>query len=204
VFVGLVATTFLLMIVVFYIYDWFVERRNTHLIENAARSNAVVSSLFPGKLREQVLDYKKQQKGGSGTTCGVTTTRSQRKHLLENNDFESMAKISTGEKPLADLYLETTVLFADIVGYTAWSSVREPSQVFTLLETVYSTFDELAKTRRVRSVIAMLLSPAFPTIKWIMRFACVVLPLTAAVCFGASSMLWKYIWDLTRANWVFA
>jgi class 3 adenylate cyclase len=139
------------MIVVFYIYDCFVERRNARLIDNAARSNAVVTSLFPEKLREQVLDYKKQNTA-TGSSWGVTTTRSQMKNLLENNDFESMAKISTGEKPLADLYLETTVLFADIVGFTAWSSVREPSQVFTLLETVYSTFDELAKTRRVFKV----------------------------------------------------
>ena len=28
-------------------------------------------------------------------------------------------------------------MFADLVGFTAWSSVREPAQVFTLLETVY-------------------------------------------------------------------
>ena len=39
--------------------------------------------------------------------------------------------------PLADLFLETTVLFADIAGFTAWSSAREPSQVFILLETIY-------------------------------------------------------------------
>ena len=35
-------------------------------------------------------------------------------------------------------------MFADIVGFTAWSSMREPAQVFTLLETLYSAFDELA------------------------------------------------------------
>jgi class 3 adenylate cyclase len=42
--------------------------------------------------------------------------------------------------------------FADIVGFTAWSSAREPSQVFTLLETVYQAFDEIAKRRRVFKV----------------------------------------------------
>jgi len=30
-------------------------------------------------------------------------------------------------------------------GFTAWSSAREPSQVFTLLETIYASFDFLAK-----------------------------------------------------------
>lgn len=38
-------------------------------------------------------------------------------------------------------------------GFTAWSSgVREPSQVFTLLETVYRASDKIAKRRRVFKV----------------------------------------------------
>ena len=39
-----------------------------------------------------------------------------------------------------------------MVGFTAWSSVREPAHVFTLLETVYHAFDEIAKLRRVFKV----------------------------------------------------
>lgn len=41
---------------------------------------------------------------------------------------------------------------ADIVGFTAWSSVREPSQVFVLLETLYSAFDKIAEQRRIYKV----------------------------------------------------
>jgi class 3 adenylate cyclase len=55
-------------------------------------------------------------------------------------------------KPIADLFPETTILFADISGFTAWSSTREPTQVFTLLETIYRAFDEIAKRRRVFKV----------------------------------------------------
>ena len=55
-------------------------------------------------------------------------------------------------KPIADLFPNTTVFFADIAGFTAWSSVREPSQVFTLLETVYKAFDKTAKRRKVFKV----------------------------------------------------
>ena len=40
-------------------------------------------------------------------------------------------------KPIADLFPEVTVMFADIAGFTAWSSAREPFQVFQLLETIY-------------------------------------------------------------------
>ena len=55
-------------------------------------------------------------------------------------------------KPVADLFPNVTVLFADIVGFTAWSSVREPSQVFTLLEGIYSAFDKIAKRRNIYKV----------------------------------------------------
>ena len=43
-------------------------------------------------------------------------------------------------------------MFADVEGFTAWSSVREPSQVFTLLETLYAAFDRVALRRRVFKV----------------------------------------------------
>ena len=36
--------------------------------------------------------------------------------------------------------------------FTAWSSAREPSQVFKLLETIYSAFDVIARKNRVLKV----------------------------------------------------
>jgi class 3 adenylate cyclase len=48
-------------------------------------------------------------------------------------------------EPIADLFPNTTILFADISGFTAWSSEREPSQVFILLETLYRAMDKAAK-----------------------------------------------------------
>jgi class 3 adenylate cyclase len=44
------------------------------------------------------------------------------------------------------------VLFADISGFTAWSSLRDPAQVFTLLESIYSSFDAVARKRGVFKV----------------------------------------------------
>jgi class 3 adenylate cyclase len=43
-------------------------------------------------------------------------------------------------------------VFADIAGFTAWSSVREPTQVFTLLEAIYGAFDAIANRRGVFKV----------------------------------------------------
>ena len=52
----------------------------------------------------------------------------------------------------SDLFPQTTIMFGDISGFTAWSSAREPSQVFVLLETIYAEFDRIAKRRRVFKV----------------------------------------------------
>lgn len=51
---------------------------------------------------------------------------------------------STVPPPIAELFPCTTVMFLDIAGFTAWSSEREPTQVFQLLETLYQSFDEVA------------------------------------------------------------
>jgi class 3 adenylate cyclase len=55
-------------------------------------------------------------------------------------------------KPIADLYSNTTVLFCDISGFTAWSSEREPAQVFTLLQVIFHSFDKIASSVGVFNV----------------------------------------------------
>lgn len=47
---------------------------------------------------------------------------------------------------------QTTVMFADIAGFTAWSTAHSPAEVFQLLETLYGSFDEIAQRRRVFKV----------------------------------------------------
>ena len=42
--------------------------------------------------------------------------------------------------------------FLIFTNLAAWSSVREPAQVFTLLETIYAAFDEIANRRKVFKV----------------------------------------------------
>jgi hypothetical protein len=48
-------------------------------------------------------------------------------------------------KPIADVFPSATVIFGDLVGFTAWSSVRQPTEVFILLETLYNAFDQTAR-----------------------------------------------------------
>lgn len=39
----------------------------------------------------------------------------------------------------------TTILFADLSGFTKWSSDRSPEEVFLLLESIYGAFDAIAE-----------------------------------------------------------
>lgn len=127
----------------FYVYDMFVQRRNEKLIINAAKSNAVVSSLFPGTLRDRVINQ----------TDPKNLQASSHHHSSNLQQFLAQGgAMDTSSEPLADLFVETTILFADLVGFTAWSSIREPTQVFKLLESVYSAFDALAVRRGVYKI----------------------------------------------------
>ena len=67
---------------------------------------------------------------GSQASRGSRSKRSfgfrLRTYLTEGEDA---AENGGDSNPIADLFPECTVLFADIVGFTAWSSMREPAQV---------------------------------------------------------------------------
>lgn len=75
----------------------------------------------------------------------------QLKSYLSNPPSRS-APITAAGEPIADLFPHTTILHADISGFTAWSSEREPPQLFLLLETVYSAFDKIANKLGVYKV----------------------------------------------------
>jgi len=59
------------------------------------------------------------------------------KSLRSYVDKDQAKDVKYQGKPVADLFTECTVIIADITGFTAWSSMRSPSQVFVLLETLH-------------------------------------------------------------------
>ena len=171
-FTTLMVLLFVAAAVGFLLYDIMVQRRQREAMTSAARSNAIVSSLFPAEIRDRLfngdVDIEQEMKNKEGSKMGrsrnpnVPEAQNARlKNYLNdegngNQDggkgIKPLSPTDIETKPIADLFPNTTVLFADIAGFTAWSSVREPSQVFTLLETVYKAFDKTAKRRRVFKV----------------------------------------------------
>jgi class 3 adenylate cyclase len=142
----IVLSIFVFTSAVFILYDFLVRRRQAKVLALATKQNAVVSSLFPTSVKNRII-----ADADSGRQTKNSTGRLGLKDFLAGKDnFEPEEQVtSRNSKPIADLFSETTIMFADIAGFTAWSSTREPSQVFTLLETIYHEFDQIAKQRRV-------------------------------------------------------
>jgi adenylate cyclase len=54
-------------------------------------------------------------------------------------------RLKTSDKTIADGFADVTVMFADIVNFTQVAANMSPSQVFAMLNRIFSAFDELAE-----------------------------------------------------------
>ena len=54
------------------------------------------------------------------------------------------ARLRRGETRIAEAYLETSIVFADLVGSTAWAHDTTPARVVDLLDELFNRFDDLA------------------------------------------------------------
>ncbi len=147
-----VAAVFILTAAVFILYDMMVEKRQRMVLDTAKRSTAIVSSIFPKNVRDQLMGAPVQGNATKLRSLLVNSPKSDQQ-FMENSRQNNHGLGHLGDGgPIADLFPECTVMFGDVEGFTAWSSVREPSQVFTLLETIYAAFDRVASRRRVFKV----------------------------------------------------
>jgi guanylate cyclase len=62
------------------------------------------------------------------------------------------ARLRRGEERIAESYQETTVLFADLAGFTPWVSRTDPAEVVSFLDTLFTRFDELAAQAGVEKI----------------------------------------------------
>jgi hypothetical protein len=131
---------FLFTSIVFICYDILVSRRQEKVQNAAIRSNAIVSSLFPANVRDQLFQHASEMdpksklygKSPSGGKDGVEVSNKFRLKTYLNDDGDG-GKNGDGDadekeidmtampemyetKPIADLFPNTTVMFADIAG----------------------------------------------------------------------------------------
>lgn len=146
-FAIVVACIFAFASCVFIIYDCLVQRQHRTLMEKAVKSGVIVSSLFPEAVRDRLFDGAEEKKDALKVASGnnkwhVDNARNAGALFGEDGKVQS-------DTPIADLYPECSVLFMDIAGFTSWSSGRLPTEVFQLLENIYSNFDAIALRRGV-------------------------------------------------------
>ncbi|KAL3941971.1 MAG: hypothetical protein SGARI_000417 [Bacillariaceae sp.] len=162
-----VLLVFITTVIAFILFDCLQQRRQKHIVATARRQNLLVSALFPKKIQDQLLEELKDNEAAKAENKNKSGTAGLRNYLEKEHANKDLNKNSSHgswsgmdgpggrpkkAKPIADLFPETTIMFADLVGFTAWSSQREPSQVFILLENIYREFDLIAKRRRVFKV----------------------------------------------------
>lgn len=135
----------------FITYDFWVERRQKVIMKTAITTRKLISSLFPDVVIDRMLPSLEV-----ASNSGDTQPKKLQSFSNHRKDSGLCTQSEIGytrpSNPIAELFPDTTVCFADIAGFTAWSSIRDPSQVFVLLETLYESFDKIAKQYKIFKV----------------------------------------------------
>jgi Adenylate and Guanylate cyclase catalytic domain len=159
IFTTITVGMFVFTALAFVAYDCAVQRRNTKVVRTAARTSAIVDSMLPRDVQRRILadaEERERQELQKHPRCRSKAAELQEFLGLGKETEKATGQTSTTQatraNPLADFFPSVTVLFADLVGFTAWSSTREPGQVFLLLESVFHEFDLIAKRRGVYKV----------------------------------------------------
>jgi class 3 adenylate cyclase len=113
-----------LTLLIFVIYDRLVAHEHKIANTTAAQSSSAIAAILPEHIRSRFYEYNKY-------------AESRMNDEIPNNYNPSL--------PIADTYPACTLMFADIVGYTEWSSKHQPAEIMQLLETLYGAFDNIAK-----------------------------------------------------------
>ena len=126
---------------IFIVYDYSVQQRQMKLLrESAAKNEELVGSLFPSQVRDRLFNAQQAR-----AQLGSADMRLSSKDSVDVNQL-------FGSDAIADLFPSVSVVFIGIAGFYKWASVRQPDQVFKLLENVYHAFDVSADRGKVFKV----------------------------------------------------
>lgn len=108
-FAMVVVFVFIFTSMFFMLFDCLVQKRTADVMTTALKQNAIVSSLFPRKFQAKILaevdEHNKLSRNGK---AGL-------KNFLIDVETKKTTVVDKS-KPIADLFPETTVMFADISG----------------------------------------------------------------------------------------
>jgi hypothetical protein len=111
---------FLVTIFSFLIFDSIRRQQHNSILKTAQKQNMIVKSLFPQQIQDQLMqeldNNEKARRGGSkqNNKSGTAGLRSYLNDRVGNECID--IRDGKASKPIADLFPDTTIMFADIVG----------------------------------------------------------------------------------------
>lgn len=108
----MVGTVFIFFLTsgLFILYDRLVTNRQQAILRQAEQSGAIVSSLFPAMYRDRLIkaheDVLERRNGPRDNGKNIKT--------FANQALDDSGKTIDNDEPIADLYSDCTVLFADV------------------------------------------------------------------------------------------
>jgi len=103
----------------------------------------ITASLEKKRLRDQEQAYLAQ----------LQSERSKSERLLLNVLPRAVAdRLKSGERTIVDSFLDATVVFADIVGFTRIATRNSPNRTVQLLNDLFSNFDRVAEQHQLEKI----------------------------------------------------
>ncbi len=103
----------------------------------------ITASLEKKRLRDQEQAFLTQ----------LQVERAKSERLLLNVLPKAIAeRLKAGQRTIVDSFIESTVLFADIVGFTRISSKQSPQRTVQLLNEFFSSFDRIAEQMELEKI----------------------------------------------------
>ena len=105
-----------------------------------------VSTIIYMLLRLSIAEKRKMQQSLEQAHQQIQIEQERSERLLLNILPGPIAeRLKNSSKTIADGFADVTVMFADIVNFTQVAANMSPSQVFAMLNRIFSAFDELAE-----------------------------------------------------------
>jgi len=144
-----------------HIYQAFREQRGVHLEDEIVWRADGTS--FPVEYWSQPTFFRGQLSGCVVAFVDITDRKRAERELRESREQaeklllnilpkEVAVLLKAGESPIAEAYADSTILFADLVGFTPLSETMSANELVELLREVFSYFDTLAEKHGVEKI----------------------------------------------------
>jgi class 3 adenylate cyclase len=117
----------------------FESYRAGHRIERDIRLDRAARQLEFGRAQKEIERTRREKESAERVLFSVLPRA-------------IAARMTRGESRIAEEIADVSVLFADLVGFTAFSTRKSPGELLVLLEDVFSAFDALTTRHRLEKV----------------------------------------------------